>query len=127
VPVLERALCPSGRAFFYENNSASSLLVWARSHVVGKFWIPKYGDSDEFPLTLKEVSTLARTFQLRQEFPEVLLFRLIPIYLLKHCFAKPFQLLDKAASHIPALRKYSYRQYLFLENRQPEAHADPFK
>jgi 2-polyprenyl-3-methyl-5-hydroxy-6-metoxy-1,4-benzoquinol methylase len=120
VAVLQRALCPKGRAFFFENSSASSLLLWARTHVVGKFWIPKYGDEDEHPLSRKEVQLLARNFGLRQEFPELLLFRLVPIYLFKGRMLGLFRVFDEAAFHLRPLRRYSYRQYLYLENRPYE-------
>jgi 2-polyprenyl-3-methyl-5-hydroxy-6-metoxy-1,4-benzoquinol methylase len=115
VPLLKGALKPNGRAFFHENNSASSLLVWSRNHLVGKLWIPKHGDSDEFPLSPKEVQELAGAFRLRQEFPHLTLFRLLPVYLFRGRFDKPFHWLDDLAFHIRPLRKYSYRQYLFLE------------
>jgi SAM-dependent methyltransferase len=119
VPVLRRALKPKGRAFFFENNSASSLLIWFRAHVVGKFGIPKYGDSDEFPLAIAEVNKLGQSFNLQQVFPELALFRLIPPYLLRRRFTKQFESLDRLAYRIRPLRKYSYRQYLFLENSLP--------
>jgi 2-polyprenyl-3-methyl-5-hydroxy-6-metoxy-1,4-benzoquinol methylase len=120
VAVLRRALCPNGRAFFFENSSASSLLVWARTHVVGKFWVPKYGDEDEHPLSRKEVQLLAGSFALRQEFPELLLFRLVPIYLFKGRLLGLFRAFDEAGFRLRPLRRYSYRQYLYLENRSGE-------
>jgi SAM-dependent methyltransferase len=121
VPCLKRALKPEGRAFFLENNSASAVLRWFRSHVVGRFGVPKYGDSDEFPLTVAEVRELGTQFALRQVFPELSFFRLIPIYLLRRHFTAPFEALDRIAYHIRPLRKYSYRQHLYLENAQVES------
>ena len=115
VPILKRALKPKGRAFFFENNSASSVLTWFRAHVVGKLWIPKHGDADEFPLSPKEVRELGGAFQLRQEFPSMVLFQLIAVYLFKGRLHKQFCVLDSWAYGARWFRKYSYRQYLFLE------------
>ena len=122
---LQRTLKPRGRAFFLENNSASALLRWIRTHLVGKFGIPKYGDSDEFPLTVAEVQTLDRSFSLQQVFPELTFFRLIPPYLLRRHFTKQFEALDRIAYRVPPLQKYSYRQYLYLENSRVAADQAP--
>jgi len=58
-----------GRAFFYENSAMSSLLVWFRQHVVGRWWVPKCGDEEEFPLTPGEVDMLRRAFAVRVAYP----------------------------------------------------------
>jgi 2-polyprenyl-3-methyl-5-hydroxy-6-metoxy-1,4-benzoquinol methylase len=115
VPILKRALKPKGRAFFFENNSASSVLTWFRAHVVGKLWIPKHGDADEFPLSPKEVRELGGAFQLRQEFPSMVLFQLVAVYFFKGRLHKQFCVLDRWAYRVRWFHKYSYRQYLFLE------------
>ena len=116
VPILKRALTPNGRAFFFENNSASSVLTWFRAHVVGKLWIPKHGDADEFPLSPKEVQELGRAFHLRQVFPSMVLFQLIAVYFFRGRLHKQFCVLDRWAYRVRWFRKYSYRQFLFLEN-----------
>jgi 2-polyprenyl-3-methyl-5-hydroxy-6-metoxy-1,4-benzoquinol methylase len=59
---LGRSLKPGATAFFYENNASSKLLIWFRDHIVGKLWVPKYGDADEFPLQPKEIDLLRPYF-----------------------------------------------------------------
>jgi 2-polyprenyl-3-methyl-5-hydroxy-6-metoxy-1,4-benzoquinol methylase len=67
--VLLAVMKPGGKALFYENNSASRLLVWMRENVVGKLWIPKNSDADGFPLKPQEVNMLRKRFQVVQVFP----------------------------------------------------------
>ncbi len=112
--VLDNALKPGGKAFFLENNANSRLLVWFRNNIVGKWGVPKKGDDKEFPLTPDEVDCLRKKMHVRQEFPEMFFFRLIPMYLLRGKFSKQFQQLDKVAFRIKVLRKLSYRQYLYI-------------
>ena len=108
-----RLALPYGKAYFSENSAASSLLVWCRKHIIGKLWVPKYGDPDEFPLTPAEVGALQKRFTTRQEFPEMQLFSMIPPYMLReHCYG-PFVALDRLLHHT-FLRRYSYHQELYL-------------
>jgi SAM-dependent methyltransferase len=109
------AMKPGGRAIFYENNAASRLLVWFRQNMVGKMWIPKYGDPDEFPLTPREVDILRCRFRVTQIFPELLLFRLVSWYLLKGRGAKCLKTLDDLFYRHNIFVKYSYRQILLIE------------
>ena len=111
---LRTALDRGGRAFFWENNATSELIVWFRNHVVGKLWVPKHGDRDEFPLTPAEVEELRRHFEVRIEYPELLLFRMIPLYLLRGRLMAPFEALDDIGYRSEWLRRRSYRQYLCL-------------
>jgi 2-polyprenyl-3-methyl-5-hydroxy-6-metoxy-1,4-benzoquinol methylase len=110
-----RAVLPAGgRAFFWENNARSRLMIWFRQHVVGKLWVPKHGDADEFPLTLKEVDELRRGFTVEVEYPELVLFRMISRYLFRgHCM-QPFEALDRFGYRFETLRRYSYQQFLCL-------------
>jgi len=111
---LRTVLPEGGRAFFWENNARSRLMIWFRQHVVGKLWVPKHGDADEFPLTLAEVDQLRERFAVEVEYPELVLFRMISRYLLRgHCM-RPFEALDRLGYRFETLRKYSYQQYLFL-------------
>ncbi len=112
--VLRAAVAPGGRAFFYENSAMSRLLVWFREHVVGRAWVPKEGDDEEFPLTPGEVDLLRRQFSVRVEYPELLFFRLVSDYLLRGRLQAPFAWADRMGHRIPALRRLSYRQYLYL-------------
>ena len=71
VTALRATVRPGGRAFFYENSAMSSLLVWFRQHVVGRWWVPKCGDEEEFPLTPGEVDMLASRFRGASGLPRV--------------------------------------------------------
>ncbi len=103
-----------GKAFFWENSAQSKLLMWFRQNIVGKLWIPKYGDKDEFPLTPDEISKLRKHFDVEIEYPELVFFTLISPYLLREHFRTPFKKLDEFLYKFPKTRKYSYRQYLYL-------------
>jgi cyclopropane fatty-acyl-phospholipid synthase-like methyltransferase len=112
--VLRAVLPAGGKAFFWENNARSKLMIWFREHVVGRLWVPKHGDPDEFPLTLEEVAQLRERFVVEVEYPELVLFRMISRYLFRgHCM-QPFEVLDRYFYQYPALRQYSYHQYLCL-------------
>lgn len=116
VDVLRETIVPKGRAFFYENSSVSRLLIWFRTHLVGRWWIPKNGDDEEFPLAPQEIDVLRKQFAVRTEYPELLFFRLISMYLLRGKYPKPFAALDRWGYRIPWLRKLSYRQYVYLSS-----------
>jgi len=113
--VLRRVLRPGGKAFFYENSAMSSLLVWFRQHIVGRLWVPKYGDPDEFPLTAAEILELRKHFEVRVEIPELLFFALAGQYLLRGRFTKPLSALDRAFYRRGWLTNYSYRQFVMLQ------------
>ncbi len=113
--ILRDSLKKEGKGFFWETNARSKLLLWFRKHVVGKFFVPKYGDEKEFPLTPDEVNMLKRYFNVEIEFPELVFFRMISTYLLRGHFFKQFQEIDKYLFKFKSLRKYSYRQYLYIE------------
>lgn len=115
---LRRIVKPGGKAFFYENSAMSSLLVWFREHVVGKLWVPKYGDPHEFPLTPAEIRELGKHFGVRIEVPELLFFALAGQYLLRGRLMGPLSALDRACYRRNWLTKYSYRQFVMLTDRQ---------
>jgi hypothetical protein len=117
VPVLRNSLKENGKGFFWENNARSNLMIWFRKYIVGKLWVPKYGDKDEFPLTPDEVDVLRKYFNVKTEFRELVFFRMIPIYLFRSHFKMPFLLLDKFFYQFRTIRKYSYYQYLSLSEK----------
>lgn len=112
--ILRGVIKQGGKGFFSENNAQSKIMIWFRKNIVGKLWVPKYGDPDEFPLTPREVDEIRKYFQVEIEYPELLYFRQVSLYLLCGHLRKPFQMLDKHFYKYSALRKYSYRQYLCL-------------
>lgn len=112
---LRATLKPGGRGFFWENNAASSLLIWFRQNVVGKLWIRKEGDPDEFPLTPQEVGILRDHFAVRQVYPQMVFLQLIPRYLFRGKLRAPFRLMDQFLFRRGWLLHYSYRQFLLLQ------------
>ena len=112
--ILRASVKPGGKGFFWENNAQSNTMIWLRQNLVGRLWVPKYGDPEEFPLTPSEVDELRRYFDVTVEYPELLYFRMIPTYLLRGRLMRPFQLLDGLFYRFPKFRRYSYRQYVFL-------------
>ena len=111
---LRDIIMPKGKGFFFENNASSSLMIWFRQNIVGKLWIPKFGDPDEFPLMPAEVDELRKHFHVDVEFPELLYFRMIPNYIFRGRFKKPFELLDEYFYKYRSFRDKSYRQCLYL-------------
>ncbi len=112
--LLRKSIIPGGKAFFYENNALSDLLIWFRNNLVGKFGIPKYGDEDEFPLMPQEVESLKNNFSVNIVYPELLFFRLASVYLLKRHLYQPMQWLDNYLFQFDGFKKYSYHQYLLI-------------
>ena len=112
--ILRRTLVPGGKAFFIENNASSKLMLWVRKHVVGKLWIKRLSDPEEFPFEPAEVEMLRKHFVVEIEFPELLYFRLISAYLFRCRLMKPFEMLDNYFYRYPSFRRCSYRQYVKL-------------
>lgn len=111
---LRRLVKPGGTAFFYENSAMSGLLVWFREHVVGKLWVPKKGDDEEFPLTPGEVDQIRKHFDVSIDYPELLFFGLVSDYLLRGRLRPWFGRIDAFFYGRGWLLRYSYRQFLTL-------------
>lgn len=111
---LRHAIKPGGRAFFFENNGRSNAMMWFRHHVIGKFWIPKYGDADESPLAPSEIDELRKHFNVLTEFPEMIYAQMASLYLLRGFMQRQFVSLDQHLGRYPSMRKFSYRQYVCL-------------
>lgn len=112
---LRRSVKTGGRAFFYENNAASPLLVWFRENVVGRLWVPKYGDADEFPLTRAEVNVLRALFTVRQEYPKMFFFQLAAAYLFHRRLRAPMKAIDDFLYRRNIAVSWSYVQYVMLQ------------
>ena len=115
VPVLRRTLKPNGRAFFYENNAASDLLIWLRKNLVGKLGVPKYGDKGESPLAPQEIDLLRRSFSVSVSYPEMLFFQLASPYLFRRHLGSVLTALDDFLYKQNVGVRYSYRQYVQLQ------------
>ena len=111
---LRHVVKPEGKGFFWENNAHSKLLMSMRKNIVGKLWVPKCGDNEEYPLMPGEVDELRKHFHVDIEIPELFYFRLISKYLLRGRCRRPFAALDNYCYRFPAVRKHSYRQYVCL-------------
>jgi SAM-dependent methyltransferase len=114
VDVLHDAMAPNGRGFFHENSSVSRLLVWARTHLVGRFGIPKYGDDEEFPLQPQEIDLLRSKFAVDVVYPELFFVRLASGYLLRGKGERACGWVDDRLYRYPRLRRLSYKQYVLL-------------
>jgi hypothetical protein len=88
--------------------------VWSRTHLVGRFGIPKHGDDEEFPLEPREIDELRREFDVRVTYPELLFTRLISSYVLRGHGERLFGAIDAGLFRFERARKLSYRQYLVL-------------
>ena len=117
--VLRKAMKPHSRAFFYENNGSSRLLLWFRNHAVGRLWIPKKGDPDEQPLSPQEVAALRQCFSVTHEYLEMRFFGLIPEYLFGGRFYRPFRMIDRFCLKWGLFVNLSYRQCILLESKYP--------
>jgi 2-polyprenyl-3-methyl-5-hydroxy-6-metoxy-1,4-benzoquinol methylase len=117
VSVLRRTLKADGRAFFYENNAASDLLIWFRNNLVGKLGVPKYGDKDESPLAPKEIELLRRAFSVSVSYPEMMFFQLAAPYLFRNHLESGLKAIDDFLYKQNVGVRYSYRQYVQLEAR----------
>lgn len=106
------------KGLFWENNASSRTLVWFRNHLVGKLWVPKYGDPFEFPLTREEVDVLRSKFAVETEYPEMLFWRLASSYPLRERFKGVATALDEAFFRHKWLTRYSYRQYVKITSLQ---------
>ena len=112
--ILRNSIKLGGKAFFWENNAQSKIMIWFRQNIIGKLWVPKYGDPDEFPLTPGEVGELRKRFNVNIEYPELLYFRMISFYLFRGHLMKPFQTLDGYFFKFQKFREHCYRQILLL-------------
>lgn len=114
--VLRRTLKADGRAFFYENNAASDLLIWFRNNLVGKLGVPKHGDKDESPLAPQEIDLLRRSFSVSVSYPEMVFFRLASPYLFRNQLKSGLKAIDDFLYKRNVGVRYSYRQYVLLES-----------
>lgn len=106
------ARCLSGKAWFYENSASSRMLIWCRTHLAGRFWIPKMGDDDEFPLMPHEIDLLRAHFDVKVQYPQMLFLQLASIYLLRGRFMRTTKRLDGLLHQVKPLRRFSYCQDL---------------
>lgn len=126
VDVLYDLLKPGGKAVFTENSARNPLLKFARDTLVGRFGIPKHGDSDEHPLEPHELEMIGRRFEhAEQLYPELICFRLLNTYIFRETrLFSPLLALNRWIDavlyrHVPSLRKYSYYQIVETTKEPP--------
>jgi 2-polyprenyl-3-methyl-5-hydroxy-6-metoxy-1,4-benzoquinol methylase len=114
IPALMNALlAQNGKAYFRENSANNRVLMFFRNHVIGKFGIPKLGDASEEPLSADKIELLRTYFKVETEYPEMILWHLVSIYVLKRrLIGLTHNLDDFTYRFLPFLRKYSYYQRL---------------
>ncbi len=115
---LAATLKPGGRAFFSENSAANPILMWARKNLVGRAWIPKNSDDEEFPLTPQEVELLRKHFRVEVRHPQLVLFEMFDSYVLRNRVAPVRKMLigvDNYLHRFEPVRRLSYVQDIYLE------------
>lgn len=119
-PELARVMRPGARAAFLENQDANPLLRLARERVAGRFGIPRYGTTDEHPLTTRDLRAFASGFSLMRLTYPIFEFAVIfdrQVLQFRHRRLSRFlKRLDQTLERrVPQVRKYSYRVLVTLQ------------
>jgi 2-polyprenyl-3-methyl-5-hydroxy-6-metoxy-1,4-benzoquinol methylase len=109
-----------GKGIFYENNSRNPILLFFRTFLVGRFGIPKLGDSSEHPFEPKEIEMLGQKFdRVNVYYPGFKFFVLMSPYLFKNKHGRLINILGKMDQWIydnfPFLHRYSYHQMIEID------------
>ncbi len=112
--ILRKTIKNGGKGYFWENNSRSNILIWFRNNLVGKLWIPKRGDEDEFPLMPQEIELLRNHFDVQVNYPYMHFFRMASNYIFRGKLRNPLVRVDNFLFNFKRFRKYSYRQEIYL-------------
>ena len=118
---IKRALKPGGKGIFIETSGRNQLLMWARSTIVGRMGIPKYGTKTESPLSPDEILNLKMIFagENFSHYPTLIFFRMAAGYLKLLSGRRGSAILswmDQAGELFKPLKKYSY--YMILKVRK---------
>jgi SAM-dependent methyltransferase len=108
------------RAVFIENSGLNPLLSVARRHVAGRLGIPRYGTSDEHPLTRRDYRQFRRLFRVVEvTYPEFVFFRIFDRQVMRFRskpLSRVLQWMDSGTYRLlPSLRRFSYKVLLRLE------------
>jgi SAM-dependent methyltransferase len=113
-PQLASALRPGGRAAFLETMATNPVLPFLRRHVAGRFGIPRYGTTDEHPLTAADLEAIAQAFGAPVELrlSELVFFRLFDRQVLGYRSRRASRVLDDVddALHRLGRDRWSYHQ-----------------
>lgn len=112
-PTLRRLLRPGGTGAFIETLARNPLLMFCRTHLVGRFGISRAGSDDEAPLDDAAIAVLARGIgrAIDVDYPDLIFLRMAAanIPLLRNGPVMQVLLgLDRLLWQLPACRRLSY-------------------
>jgi len=114
VPQIHRVLRPGGKAFFLETSANSKLLMFCRTHVVGRFGIAKYQDEIEYPLTPRDIEYIGEVFdgRCKVHYLPFTFLRMIDSHVFRHKIRPISWFLSTCDRliyrYLPFMRQYSY-------------------
>ena len=118
---LSSCMKEGGRGLFIETSARNPILMAARTNLVGKYGIPKYGDDEEYPFEPKEIKLLEENVgRVNLYCPEFIFFQKITTYLLKSnpklkFLGDFFKKVDGVITdRLPIFHKYGYLQLVEL-------------
>jgi SAM-dependent methyltransferase len=111
---IARVLAPGGIAVFAENWGGNPLLMFARTHLTGRFGIPRYGTDDERPLGPQDVRVLEATFsRVELSFPVFDFLTIFDRQVLRYRWAPSSRACaavdDWLWRAVPRVRRFSFR------------------
>jgi ubiquinone/menaquinone biosynthesis C-methylase UbiE len=109
-----RVLAPGGKALFVENSGRNPILMFSRSHLAGRFGIPRYGTADERPLSQQDLAALREHLpELQLEYPVFDFFAIFDRQVLRHRWrlgTRMLRGLDRLIWRwLPVARPWSFR------------------
>lgn len=114
MPQIRRVLRPGGKALFLETSATSKLLMFFRTHVVGRFGVVKYQDEIEYPLTERDIEYISSVFDGRctVHYVPFTFLRMIDSHIFRHKIRFVSWLLSTGDrliyKYLPFMRKSSY-------------------
>ncbi|MBI4722645.1 MAG: class I SAM-dependent methyltransferase [Candidatus Stahlbacteria bacterium] len=121
IPEIYRILKKGGRGVFVETFGFNPVIAFCRTHLAGKYGIPRYGTLDEHPLIRKDICLINSYFKTTLVVPDFLFMKLFArsVFRFRYKIINSFcSLFDrwilKAAS---PLSHYSYTQLILIEKR----------
>ena len=127
VKFLQRHLKPNGFGFFLENNFFNPVFKLVRTHLVGRYGIPKLGSENETPFDNKRFDKYKSIFKYCERRSDVfLLFELVNLYIFRLQALRSrlfFTKIDMLISENDVLRKalsgFSYFQSIYFSHNVP--------
>jgi ubiquinone/menaquinone biosynthesis C-methylase UbiE len=120
MPQIRRVLRPGGKALFLETSAANKVLMFFRTHIIGRLGIPKMQDEIEYPLTPRDVEYIDKVFEggCKVHYVPYTFLRMLDSHVFRHKIRFVSWLLltgDRLIyRYLPFMRKYSYVMLLDL-------------